>query len=328
MKRIILFLSLILSLVLSFNVQGFNIDSEMESLNIYSKTLTFTIDFEVDEVVYDHDILYTNDNKTFVIVTPTSTRLLINPNGEQKIINLNFVTPQVSEVSLKLIDNNYYVFYNNDILYGDFNFIADGKEVTSLYVSGNNVSLIYDNTTITNQINNHISDMTYYIVLGVGLSLVLIIIVYLVYLLSPKNYTKKFNKAVINLRKTLEKNKKPQKIIFIIKLKLVNINNLFKSLDKEHPVYLDIKKNLSELNLILDNINKLDNFIEVIDLEKLRIRFITLLNNINNIVSNNDINIYKTNFKSNKVTNNPNKINKSISEDAYRYLEGSDLIKK
>ena len=48
MKRIILFLSLILSLVLSFNVQGFNIDSEMESLNIYSKTLTFTIDFEVD----------------------------------------------------------------------------------------------------------------------------------------------------------------------------------------------------------------------------------------------------------------------------------------
>lgn len=328
MKRIILFLSLILSLVLSFNVQGFNIDSEMESLNIYSKTLTFTIDFEVDEVVYDHDILYTNDNKTFVIVTPTSTRLLINPNGEQKIINLNFVTPQVSEVSLKLIDNNYYVFYNNDILYGDFNFIADGKEVTSLYVSGNNVSLIYDNTTITNQINNHISDMTYYIVLGVGLSLVLIIIVYLVYLLSPKNYTKKFNKAVINLRKTLEKNKKPQKIIFIIKLKLVNINNLFKSLDKEHPVYLDIKKNLNELNLILDNINKLDNFIEVIDLEKLRIRFITLLNNINNIVSNNDINIYKTNFKSNKVTNNPNKINKSISEDAYRYLEGSDLIKK
>lgn len=328
MKRIILFLSLILSLVLSFNVQSFNIDSEMESLNIYSKTLTFTIDFEVDEVVYDHDILYTNDNKTFVIVTPTSTRLLINPNGEQKIINLNFVTPQVSEVSLKLIDNNYYVFYNNDILYGDFNFIADGKEVTSLYVSGNNVSLIYDNTTITNQINNHISDMTYYIVLGVGLSLVLIIIVYLVYLLSPKNYTKKFNKAVINLRKTLEKNKKPQKIIFIIKLKLVNINNLFKSLDKEHPVYLDIKKNLNELNLILDNINKLDNFIEVIDLEKLRIRFITLLNNINNIVSNNDINIYKTNFKSNKVTNNPNKINKSISEDAYRYLEGSDLIKK
>lgn len=328
MKRIILFLSLILSLVLSFNVQGFNIDSEMESLNIYSKTLTFTIDFEVDEVVYDHDILYTNDNKTFVIVTPTSTRLLINPNGEQKIINLNFVTPQASEVSLKLIDNNYYVFYNNDILYGDFNFIADGKEVTSLYVSGNNVSLIYDNTTITNQINNHISDMTYYIVLGVGLSLVLIIIVYLVYLLSPKNYTKKFNKAVINLRKTLEKNKKPQKIIFIIKLKLVNINNLFKSLDKEHPVYLDIKKNLNELNLILDNINKLDNFIEVIDLEKLRIRFITLLNNINNIVSNNDINIYKTNFKSNKVTNNPNKINKSISEDAYRYLEGSDLIKK
>ena len=328
MKRIILFLSLILSLVLSFNVQGFNIDSEMKSLNIYSKTLTFTIDFEVDEVVYDHDILYTNDNKTFVIVTPTSTRLLINPNGEQKIINLNFVTPQASEVSLKLIDNNYYVFYNNDILYGDFNFIADGKEVTSLYVSGNNVSLIYDNTTITNQINNHISDMTYYIVLGVGLSLVLIIIVYLVYLLSPKNYTKKFNKAVINLRKTLEKNKKPQKIIFIIKLKLVNINNLFKSLDKEHPVYLDIKKNLNELNLILDNINKLDNFIEVIDLEKLRIRFITLLNNINNIVSNNDINIYKTNFKSNKVTNNPNKINKSISEDAYRYLEGSDLIKK
>lgn len=328
MKRIILFLSLILSLVLSFNVQGFNIDSEMESLNIYSKTLTFTIDFEVDEVVYDHDILYTNNNKTFVIVTPTSTRLLINPNGEQKIINLNFVTPQASEVSLKLIDNNYYVFYNNDILYGDFNFIADGKEVTSLYVSGNNVSLIYDNTTITNQINNHISDMTYYIVLGVGLSLVLIIIVYLVYLLSPKNYTKKFNKAVINLRKTLEKNKKPQKIIFIIKLKLVNINNLFKSLDKEHPVYLDIKKNLNELNLILDNINKLDNFIEVIDLEKLRIRFITLLNNINNIVSNNDINIYKTNFKSNKVTNNPNKINKSISEDAYRYLEGSDLIKK
>lgn len=328
MKRIILFLSLILSLVLSFNVQGFNIDSEMESLNIYSKTLTFTIDFEVDEVVYDHDILYTNDNKTFVIVTPTSTRLLINPNGEQKIINLNFVTPQASEVSLKLIDNNYYVFYNNDILYGDFNFIADGKEVTSLYVSGNNVSLIYDNTTITNQINNHISDMTYYIVLGVGLSLVLIIIVYLVYLLSPKNYTKKFNKAVINLRKTLEKNKKPQKIIFIIKLKLVNINNLFKSLDKEHPVYLDIKKNLNELNLILDNINKLDNFIEVIDLEKLRIRFITLLNNINNIVSNNDINIYKTNFKSNKVTNNSNKINKSISEDAYRYLEGSDLIKK
>lgn len=328
MKRIVLFLSLILSLVLSFNVQGFNIDSEMESLNIYSKTLTFTIDFEVDEVVYDHDILYTNDNKTFVIVTPTSTRLLINPNGEQKIINLNFVTPQASEVSLKLIDNNYYVFYNKDILYGDFNFIADGKEVTSLYVSGNNVSLIYDNTTITNQINNHISDMTYYIVLGVGLSLVLIIIVYLVYLLSPKNYTKKFNKAVINLRKTLEKNKKPQKIIFIIKLKLVNINNLFKSLDKEHPVYLDIKKNLNELNLILDNINKLDNFIEVIDLEKLRIRFITLLNNINNIVSNNDINIYKTNFKSNKVTNNPNKINKSISEDAYRYLEGSDLIKK
>lgn len=328
MKRIILFLSLILSLVLSFNVQGFNIDSEMESLNIYSKTLTFTIDFEVDEVVYDHDILYTNDNKTFVIVTPTSTRLLINPNGEQKIINLNFVTPQAAEVSLKEIDNNYYVFYNNDILYGDFNFIADGKEVTSLYVSGNNVSLIYDNTTITNQINNHISDMTYYIVLGVGLFLVLIIIVYLVYLLSPKNYTKKFNKAVINLRKTLEKNKKPQKIIFIIKLKLVNINNLFKSLDKEHPVYLDIKKNLNELNLILDNINKLDNFIEVIDLEKLRIRFITLLNNINNIVSNNDINIYKTNFKSNKVTNNPNKINKSISEDAYRYLEGSDLIKK
>ena len=328
MKRIILFLSLILSLVLSFNVQGFNIDSEMESLNIYSKTLTFTIDFEVDEVVYDHDILYTNDNKTFVIVTPTSTRLLINPNGEQKIINLNFVTPQAAEVSLKEIDNNYYVFYNNDILYGDFNFIADGKEVTSLYVSGNNVSLIYDNTTITNQINNHISDITYYIVLGVGLSLVLIIIVYLVYLLSPKNYTKKFNKAVINLRKTLEKNKKPQKIIFIIKLKLVNINNLFKSLDKEHPVYLDIKKNLNELNLILDNINKLDNFIEVIDLEKLRIRFITLLNNINNIVSNNDINIYKTNFKSNKVTNNPNKINKSISEDAYRYLEGSDLIKK
>ncbi len=328
MKRIILFLSLILSLVLSFNVQGFNIDSEMESLNIYSKTLTFTIDFEVDEVVYDHDILYTNDNKTFVIVTPTSTRLLINPNGEQKIINLNFVTPQATEVSLKEIDNNYYVFYNNDILYGDFNFIADGKEVTSLYVSGNNVSLIYDNTTITNQINNHISDMTYYIVLGVGLSLVLIIIVYLVYLLSPKNYTKKFNKAVINLRKTLEKNKKPQKIIFIIKLKLVNINNLFKSLDKEHPVYLDIKKNLNELNLILDNINKLDNFIEVIDLEKLRIRFITLLNNINNIVSNNDINIYKTNFKSNKINNNPNKINKSISEDAYRYLEGSDLIKK
>ena len=328
MKRIILFLSLILSLVLSFNVQGFNIDSEMESLNIYSKTLTFTIDFEVDEVVYDHDILYTNDNKTFVIVTPTSTRLLINPNGEQKIINLNFVTPQAAEVSLKEIDNNYYVFYNNDILYGDFNFIADGKEVTSLYVSGNNVSLIYDNTTITNQINNHISDMTYYIVLGVGLSLVLIIIVYLVYLLSPKNHTKKFNKAVINLRKTLEKNKKPQKIIFIIKLKLVNINNLFKSLDKEHPVYLDIKKNLNELNLILDNINKLDNFIEVIDLEKLRIRFITLLNNINSIVSNNDINIYKTNFKSNKVTNNPNKINKSISEDAYRYLEGSDLIKK
>lgn len=328
MKRIILFLSLILSLVLSFNVQGFNIDSETKSLNIYSKTLTFTIDFEVDEVVYDHDILYTNDNKTFVIVTPTSTRLLINPNGEQKIINLNFVTPQAAEVSLKEIDNNYYVFYNNDILYGDFNFIADGKEVTSLYVSGNNVSLIYDNTTITNQINNHISDMTYYIVLGVGLSLVLIIIVYLVYLLSPKNYTKKFNKAVINLRKTLEKNKKPQKIIFIIKLKLVNINNLFKSLDKEHPVYLDIKKNLNELNLILDNINKLDNFIEVIDLEKLRIRFITLLNNINNIVSNNDINIYKTNFKSNKVTNNPNKINKSISEDAYRYLEGSDLIKK
>lgn len=328
MKRIILFLSLILSLVLSFNVQGFNIDSEMESLNIYSKTLTFTIDFEVDEVVYDHDILYSNDNKTFVIVTPTSTRLLINPNGEQKIINLNFVTPQAAEVSLKEIDNNYYVFYNNDILYGDFNFIADGKEVTSLYVSGNNVSLIYDNTTITNQTNNHISDMTYYIVLGVGLSLVLIIIVYLVYLLSPKNYTKKFNKAVINLRKTLEKNKKPQKIIFIIKLKLVNINNLFKSLDKEHPVYLDIKKNLNELNLILDNINKLDNFIEVIDLEKLRIRFITLLNNINNIVSNNDINIYKTNFKSNKVTNNPNKINKSISEDAYRYLEGSDLIKK
>lgn len=328
MKRIILFLSLILSLVLSFNAQGFNIDSEMESLNIYSKTLTFTIDFEVDEVVYDHDILYTNDNKTFVIVTPTSTRLLINPNGEQKIINLNFVTPQTAEVSLKEIDNNYYVFYNNDILYGDFNFIADGKEVTSLYVSGNNVSLIYDNTTITNQTNNHISDMTYYIVLGVGLSLVLIIIVYLVYLLSPKNYTKKFNKAVINLRKTLEKNKKPQKIIFIIKLKLVNINNLFKSLDKEHPVYLDIKKNLNELNLILDNINKLDNFIEVIDLEKLRIRFITLLNNINNIVSNNDINIYKTNFKSNKVTNNPNKINKSISEDAYRYLEGSDLIKK
>lgn len=325
MKRIILFLSLILSLVLSFNVHGFNIDSEMESLNIYSKTLTFTIDFEVDEVVYDHDILYTNDNKTFVIVTPTSTRLLINPNGEQKIINLNFVTPQAAEVSLKEIDNNYYVFYNNDILYGDFNFIADGKEVTSLYVSGNNVSLIYDNTTITNQTNNHISDMTYYIVLGVGLSLVLIIIVYLVYLLSPKNYTKKFNKAVINLRKTLEKNKKPQKIIFIIKLKLVNINNLFKSLDKEHPVYLDIKKNLNELNLILDNINKLDNFIEVIDLEKLRIRFITLLNNI---VSNNDINIYKTNFKSNKVTNNPNKINKSISEDAYRYLEGSDLIKK
>lgn len=328
MKRIILFLSLILSLVLSFNVQGFNIDSETKSLNIYSKTLTFTIDFEVDEVVYDHDILYTNDNKTFVIVTPTSTRLLINPNGEQKIINLNFVTPQAAEVSLKEIDNNYYVFYNNDILYGDFNFIADGKEVTSLYVSGNNVSLIYDNTTITNQTNNHISDMTYYIVLGVGLSLVLIIIVYLVYLLSPKNYTKKFNKAVINLRKTLEKNKKPQKIIFIIKLKLVNINNLFKSLDKEHPVYLDIKKNLNELNLILDNINKLDNFIEVIDLEKLRIRFITLLNNINNIVSNNDINIYKTNFKSNKVTNNPNKINKSISEDAYRYLEGSDLIKK
>ena len=328
MKRIILFLSLILSLVLSFNVQGFNIDSEMESLNIYSKTLTSTIDFEVDLVVYDHDILYTNDNKTFVIVTPTSTRLLINPNGEQKIINLNFVTPQAAEVSLKEIDNNYYVFYNNDILYGDFNFIADGKEVTSLYVSGNNVSLIYDNTTITNQINNHISDMTYYIVLGVGLSLVLIIIVYLVYLLSPKNHTKKFNKAVINLRKTLEKNKKPQKIIFIIKLKLVNINNLFKSLDKEHPVYLDIKKNLNELNLILDNINKLDNFIEVIDLEKLRIRFITLLNNINSIVSNNDINIYKTNFKSNKVTNNPNKINKSISEDAYRYLEGSDLIKK
>ena len=238
------------------------------------------------------------------------------------------MTPQATEVSLKEIDNNYYVFYNNDILYGDFNFIADGKEVTSLYVSGNNVSLIYDNTTITNQINNHISDMTYYIVLGVGLSLVLIIIVYLVYLLSPKNYTKKFNKAVINLRKTLEKNKKPQKIIFIIKLKLVNINNLFKSLDKEHPVYLDIKKNLNELNLILDNINKLDNFIEVIDLEKLRIRFITLLNNINNIVSNNDINIYKTNFKSNKINNNPNKINKSISEDAYRYLEGSDLIKK
>lgn len=328
MKKIVFFLVVFCAFFAGYQAKAFSLDTNNATYNILSDTTSFSLDEKAEDVIYDKNILYTNDNLNFVIITPTNTRLLINPETNSTLISLNFVSPEPSLLSLRQAeDNYYYVFYEDEILYGDFNFVVDGKNVIDYRASGNNVSLKYEDSTIYTTSKRNISDITYYIVLGVGIFFVLVIIIYLVYLFSPKNYTKKFMKAVLNLRQALIKDKKPNKIFFSLKIKLTNINSLFKGLNQKHSVYSDIKKNLNDLNLVIDSLDKLVDYKREVNLANLKEYFILRLDNIIKLASTNNLDKPKYQFVKKKDISKNKPMTKQ-EEDAYRYLEGTNIIEK
>lgn len=331
MKKIILIILLLITFLIPLNVEGFDINND-GSINILSSTKSFTYGDKTDTFIYDNNLLYLKENTNeFIIITPTNTNIIINPNNENKILSLNYVTPEASELSLKLIDDTYYVYYNDNILYGDFSFNVDGNEVNSLNAKGDNVSLIYNDTTIT--INNTptrglISD---FIILIIGIIVILIVIAYIIYLFFPRNYHKELYKASKRLINYLNKNKNVKQVILNLRIKVTNLNTLFRGIKEEDPIYYSIKMNLNEINLTLDNVIKVNTLIKeedkinLINYFKLRINnIITLLNNGNYKFKNNK----KDQHKKIKIDLlKPKQLDKQ-EEDALHYLEGVNIIKK
>ncbi len=318
MKKFIFLVITTFTLIFSFSVKAFTLD-EITDINIDIDTEYFSIDVTNYELVYyDDQILYLVDD-TFYIVTPQTTRLILSDNnGNIDTITINFIEIEdTSLLTIELDDDAYYLAYDGTRLYGDYEFV----------ISEDSVTLDYNGTTISYNLGLNISNLAYYLVIIIGTILVILIIIYAIYLLSPKNYTKKFNKCLNNLLKNIDSIKNPKKKYPLIKIKMTNFNNLFKSLDNNHPLYKDIKSELSNINLIIDNVTKLMNYQELIDYEAIINLIKDKLINIKNIVKDNSLSTENINLNKLKI-NLPTKQMNRTEEDGYRFLEGNNLIKK
>lgn len=330
MKKIIFFLLLVISIFgTCYQANAFTIDDETnKNLNIISSTQQFDLDLEFDNLIYDKNKLYSTDLKHFIIIDPSPTRLILDPDTNLVIIDLNFVSPQASELSLTLINDTYYVYYAGERLYGDFNFLVDGKEVIANNVKGLDVKLSYEGSIISNIVEPKRGIITEYIVLFVGAALLLLILGYLIYLFIPKNYYKKMAKTAKGIITFFNKDKSLKQNILSLKIKLGNLTIQFRAISPNDPKYKDLKSALNEMNLTLENIIKLASFYKEEDLNGLKDyftvkahNFIQLLDNGNYSFKDHDKHKFKTELLK------PNVMNKE-QEDALHYLEGIDVINK
>lgn len=326
MKRIISLIILLITLITTTGVKAFNIETSNDlNINILSSTKTFTITNEYTDIYYNTDKLILINNE-FHIIDPTTTRIIIKNNDDLTTINLNFVSPTVEEISLKKNNDYYYVYYNNEILYGDFNFIVDDKEVTALCASGNVVSLNYNDSIITINSNNNRSIFSEYFILILGLSLLFLIILYLVYLFIPKNYYKKLTKYAKKILNYYQKDRSNKQILFDTKVGLINISTAFRGIPSSDPKYDEIKNIINKMNLAMENLLKIDYFKNNYDIKdyfkfKLELLIKTLDNGNYSYKEKKEEVIKKINILK------PEQMDKE-QEDAYHYLEGIGIINK
>ncbi len=327
MKKLILVLSIFLISIIAIPTKAFELDLNQETtINILADTKEFSYVINSTDIIYDENKLYRTEHDTFIVIDPTTTRIIVNPDANYYIINLNFVTPNASDLSLKKFDNKYYVYYNEQILYGDFNFIVDGQDIKGLYAIGEKITLNYQDTTISNIQPKKYNEITEIVIFILGVSLIFVILGYLIYLFMPKNYYKRMNKTAKKIINLNTKNKVAQNILKI-RFKLTDLNIQFRAISSTDPIHTKLKKIINEMNLVMENIIKVNGITNDISNDSLLLFYKNKAQQLINILDNGN---YK--FKDLKANNKPNKkifVNKlpnKEEQDAIHYLEGVNII--
>ncbi len=340
LKKIFFALTLILCLLLTSKAKAVELPTgEDLELNyqVYSETneITFNFDSTGYEFKYDETKIQrveeVKEKTTFVVLNSTSTRIFMYKNGiKVKVISLEFVNPTIVSVE-KDSDGAYYVSNQGEKLYGDFTWLVDGEEVIASTVTGNDVSLKYNNVNIS-YIAEKSSLFNDYFVIIIGFPLFILIIGYVIVLILPINYYKRICKNATRLKNKLAtyKGKKSKSFYLYIKVKVVSINNYVGMIPESCPKLKQLKSISTELTTTTDNLGKVldyfpdNNTIDLINYYSYK------CDKILEVLEHGNYK-YKVKIDKKNLITIPKIVTPEMDKsqtDAYHYLEGIDVIRK
>lgn len=321
MKKISLLFSLF---ILFISLASFKInDAKDTTLYIESSVESFSIDYQGEIVSSTNVYIYETNNETEVIIlTPTDFRLYLK--NEDVILDFKIVS--LTTPKLEKIDDYYYVVQNGNIIYGDFTFVVDGNEVIDYKVKGEDVRLNYNGKVYT--LTNDKSTFNDFIVLIVGLPLLVIVLIYIIYLIMPLNSYKLIYINARNFNKKLNKYKAPYNKAYLLEIrgKLKNIDTILQRINGDDPLFKDFNTIKTDLSIIHENLVRLDDKFPLADIPNL-VNYLKEKNNVLIKLTNNG----KYKYTQKKVNEEKVKIDEealnAIEEDAYHYLQNSNIIK-
>lgn len=313
------------------------IDEALDIYQVYGETNEISFNFPSTGYEFKYDetkvqkLDEVTEKTTFVVLNPTSTRIFIYKNGiKVKVVALEFVLP--TTVSLAIDENGaYYVVNAGSKLYGDFDWLVDGKEVVANSVFGEDVKLIYNNKEVTYIVESSGLFNDYFIII-VGFPLFILIVGYVTVLILPINYYKRIYRNSVHLKHKLakKKNKKLTTFYIYLKMKTVVITNYIDMIPDTCPKYKDFKKIGNELSKTTENIGKVLNFFPEDSIIELVNYYCYKLDILINLLDNGSYK-FKESKRNLKVLPTIKKSELAPDReqlDAYHYLEGIDIIRK
>lgn len=321
MKKISLLFSLF---ILFISLASFKInDANDTTLYIESSVKSFSLDYQGEIVSSTNVYIYETNNETKVIIlTPTDFRLYLKNDD----VILDFKIVSLTAPKLEKIDDYYYVVENGNIVYGDFTFVVDGNEVVDYKVKGEDVSLNYNGKVYT--IVNDKTTFNDFIVLIVGLPLLIIVLIYIIYLIMPLNSYKLIYINARNFNKKLNKFKAPYSKVDLLDVRgrLKNIDTVLQRINGSDPLFKEFNTIKTDLNIIHENLVRLDDKFPLADIPNLANYLKEKNNMLIKLTNNGKYNYTQKKVNEEKVKTDEDTLN-AIEEDAYHYLQNTNIIK-
>lgn len=321
MKKISLLFSLF---ILFISLASFKInDANDTTLYIESSVKSFSLDYQGEIVSSTNVYIYETNNETKVIIlTPTDFRLYLKNDD----VILDFKIVSLTAPKLEKIDDYYYVVENGNIVYGDFTFVVDGNEVVDYKVKGEDVSLNYNGKVYT--IVNDKTTFNDFIVLIVGLPLLIIVLIYIIYLIMPLNSYKLIYINARNFNKKLNKFKAPYSKVDLLDVRgrLKNIDTVLQRINGSDPLFKEFNTIKTDLNIIHENLVRLDDKFPLADIPNLANYLKEKNNMLIKLTNNGKYKYTQKKVNEEKVKTDEDTLN-AIEEDAYHYLQNTNIIK-
>lgn len=321
MKKISLLFSLF---ILFISLASFKInDANDTTLYIESSVKSFSLDYQGEIVSSTNVYIYETNNETKVIIlTPTDFRLYLKNDD----VILDFKIVSLTAPKLEKIDDYYYVVENGNIVYGDFTFVVDGNEVVDYKVKGEDVSLNYNGKVYT--IVNDKTTFNDFIVLIVGLPLLIIVLIYIIYLIMPLNSYKLIYINARNFNKKLNKFKAPYSKVDLLDVRgrLKNIDTVLQRINSSDPLFKEFNTIKTDLNIIHENLVRLDDKFPLADIPNLANYLKEKNNMLIKLTNNGKYKYTQKKVNEEKVKTDEDTLN-AIEEDAYHYLQNTNIIK-